>query len=357
MFASFGGPLPLGNYIIRNTSDLKALHLPSIVNNTVLTMQTYEEKSLFQTWILEFGHKGYKIKSAANGSYLSYTPWGVPSSLIGTYNQITASAGSPVEWELVQISVGTAPRTFQLRIAAGNRLKPTDDIILSYNGYLYPALAAGLSGTTFSFSAVGTPGEPIASLTPVDRTRCVIRNVYYPHIALDLFNSGDSAGSLVVGGRVNGEDEQTWGVVKSGNNWKIKNSASEKFMGYAVVPNTPVATSGATLRSVVATDGCASTEFLVVQSSIGFELRPVADPTSVVTLYNLDAEDNGYVYLEQGSKSGSAFTNQQWVFVKPGTNIRGERGSHHAHTKPSAPIPSEGQGEEDKESQVAQPSV
>ncbi|KAG9023072.1 hypothetical protein FRB95_013733, partial [Tulasnella sp. JGI-2019a] len=112
MFGSFNGPLPEGKYNILNGS--AALWVPIILNHTAVTMKAVEERNDYQIWALEYGVKGYKIRHVASDNYLSYTPWAVPSRILGATNNVTASAKSPVEWKLVQNSAGTATRSFQL---------------------------------------------------------------------------------------------------------------------------------------------------------------------------------------------------------------------------------------------------
>ncbi|KAG9022876.1 hypothetical protein FRB95_014055 [Tulasnella sp. JGI-2019a] len=102
-----------------------------------------------------------------------------------------------------------------------------------------------------------------------------------------------------------------WTFVKGGRGFKIKNSESGDNLGYVVVSNTPNGN-----QSMVCQDDRA-TEYTVVQSTEGYELRPTADPSLVVTIYNLDAGNNSWVYLEKGPAAGNAYANQQWIFTKP----------------------------------------
>lgn len=47
MFGTFGGPLPEGKYVLRYSN--LALHVPSILNNTVVTLLAYEERNELQS--------------------------------------------------------------------------------------------------------------------------------------------------------------------------------------------------------------------------------------------------------------------------------------------------------------------
>ncbi|KAG8997098.1 hypothetical protein FRB94_005306 [Tulasnella sp. JGI-2019a] len=305
----FGGPLPQGEYSIRYNNDL-ALHVPNILTHTVVTMIAPDERNELQVWALEYGTKGYRIKNKASGNYLSYTPWAVPSRLIGQYNHITASDDTPVEWKLVQTSVSNAQRTFQLRMIAGNDLQPTDDIALGWNGYVYPV--AGAQGTSFAFRPVGNlaTAPPPSSLTITNNTKCLIRSVYFPNVTLDFPPSTEG---FVVGRTINNtnQDSQVWNFQKGGKGFKIRNVQAEDNLGYAVVPNTALASP-----SMVCRDDT-STEYMIIPSTEGFEIRPVTDPTLVVTIWNSIAGSNSWIFLDKGPPNGSAYTNQQWVFTAP----------------------------------------
>ncbi|KAG8991045.1 hypothetical protein FRB94_011622 [Tulasnella sp. JGI-2019a] len=307
MFGSFNGPLPEGKYNILNGS--AALWVPIILNHTAVTMKAVEERNDYQIWALEYGVKGYKIRHVASDNYLSYTPWAVPSRILGATNNVTASAKSPVEWKLVQNSAGTATRSFQIRAISGPDLQPADECNLYWNGSgLY--IMALANASTFTFRAVGSleASPPPSSLTAANNTKCLIRSVYYPQVALEL---RPSYGHLVVGREITKEASQVWTFVKGGRGFKIKNSESGDNLGYVVVSNTPNGN-----QSMVCQDDRA-TEYTVVQSTEGYELRPTADPSLVVTIYNLDAGNNSWVYLEKGPAAGNAYANQQWIFTKP----------------------------------------
>ncbi|KAG8991046.1 hypothetical protein FRB94_011621 [Tulasnella sp. JGI-2019a] len=307
MFGPFNGPLPEGKYniLISNV----AMHVPIIINHTVVSMIALKERDDYQTWALEFGVKGYKIRNVASDNYLSCTRWGIPARMIGSYNHVIASAKSPVEWKLIQNSTGTATRSFQIRMISAPDLQPTDDFTLIWDGSgLYGTAIS--SGSTFIFRAVGSLENPPlpSSLTVANNTKCLIRSVYYPQITLEL---RPSYGHLVVGREITKEASQVWTFVKGGRGFKIKNSESGDNLGYAVVSNTPNGN-----QSMVCQDDRA-TEYTVVQSTEGYELRPTADPSLVVTIYNLDAGNNSWVFLEKGPSAGNGTTNQQWIFTKP----------------------------------------
>ncbi|KAG8874757.1 hypothetical protein FRB97_005658 [Tulasnella sp. 331] len=292
MFGSFDGPLPEGTYVIRPSNDLsKAIYVPSIINDAVVSGIVYQENSNFQKWIFEYGEKGYRIKNQANGNCLSYVRWGVPSRFVNNTNTIVATADSPVEWELVQTSFGAVARLFQIRMVAGHRLLPTDDYSLSWTGSY---------GITLAVGAYELPTRP---LVPGNRSKVVIRSAYYSGVALDVFHgdedSIDNPSNAVVGSRLNGKFEQVWILVKSGGNFKIRNAASEDYLGYAMVPNTLSGT-----WSVVANEVTASTDFKIVQSSHGYVLSTPINVGGVVkdyvvTLYNLDTVDNSWVRTDQ----------------------------------------------------------
>ncbi|KAG8991063.1 hypothetical protein FRB93_002952 [Tulasnella sp. JGI-2019a] len=307
MFGPFGGPLPHGKYSIRLGNN--ALQVPIILNHTVVTMVAFEERNVYQVWALEYGTRGYKIKHEASGNYLSYTPWAIPARIIGQMNHITASADSPVEWQLVQTSTATTPRTFQLRIIAGFELQPSDNIALTWNGNIFPT--AGASGASFTFRGTGSIEESVpSSLAIRNNTRCRIRSVYSPHIALEL---RPSIGNLVVGRAVTNEDSQVWTFLSGGRGFRIRNLQAQDNLGAAVVPHTPVNTQNQTMVCRPDT----STEYTVVQSTEGYELRLASNPTLLITIWNLDAGNNSWIYLDRGSSNGNADTNQQWIFTQP----------------------------------------
>ncbi|KAG8989941.1 hypothetical protein FRB93_003403 [Tulasnella sp. JGI-2019a] len=313
MFGPFGGPLPKGIYTIAYTNTPRVLHVPSIVSHTVVNVSAFEEGNDAQVWVLEYGQKGYKIKHEISGNCLSYTPWATPARLIGQQNQITASADSPVEWELAQLSHSTNnPRTFQLRLVAGNKLQPTDDIVIggdNSNGNIF--LGGAANNSFFHFRAIGAiAGTVPSSLGIVDNTNCRIRSVYRPLITLE---PRPSAGKLVVGRTVTDEGAQVWNLHSTTRGrFKITNVQSGEHLGHAVVPNTPANTQN---QSMVYRD--TSTEFMIVSSSEGYEIRLASDPTLIITIWNFDAGSNSWVYLDKRPSSGPAYTNQQWIFTAP----------------------------------------
>ncbi|KAG8998621.1 hypothetical protein FRB94_006750 [Tulasnella sp. JGI-2019a] len=315
MFGPFRGPLPEGAYYIQNPQ-YESLYSLSIANDTAVTgiKVNTDNRDESRTWILEYGRFGYRIKNKTNGNILSYTPWAVPSRLIGQDNHIMSSADSPVEWELIRTSGVGQSRAFQLRIVAGDHFKSTDDIALGCNSGKCQLLA-GASGTSFTFQSITATGTIPSSLTIAHGTTCHIRSVFSPRLALEYL---PSAGNIIVARAVSEEDSQLWTFEQVANGFKIKNVQSNKYLDAAVVPNTP-----RTDRvSMVCQDNISDDwgHWNIVKSLQGFELRAIANLNYLVALWDSDAGNNAWAYRSFNRNMGTAETGEQWVFTKPGQN-------------------------------------
>ncbi|KAG8990343.1 hypothetical protein FRB93_003251 [Tulasnella sp. JGI-2019a] len=317
-FGLFRGPLPKGRYAIRN--DAYAVTLYSIVNHGTVYMTTADEISELQMWDFEYGLLGYRIKCVANGAYLSYSQWAVPTRILNANGNIVASSNSPVEWRLVQTSAGFQPRTFQLRLVAGNNLQPIDDLSLINNGNSWLGIIGSASASSFTIRALSKPDDSgDSSLGPKQGAKVVIRSAMFPRIALDTFKSGIPPGFLVLGNPVNGEDSQTWTCLKGGRGFRFRNLMSENALGFATVSGTP-----ANLNSAVCQDD-KSVEWVANRSTNGYEIRLASDLKMLLTIWNADAAANSWIYLASGTgANGTANSNQQWFFFTPETQPNSE---------------------------------
>ncbi|KAG8986052.1 hypothetical protein FRB93_005528 [Tulasnella sp. JGI-2019a] len=314
MFGPFHGPLAEGKYHIRASGNL-ALCAPSIVNDAVATMLStnVDDRDEFRIWILEYGNSGYRIKNQASGNTLTYTPWAVPSRLIGQDNHVMVSADSPVEWELVQTTGAGQRRAFQLRVVAGNQLKPTDDIALGWSDGKFH-LMAGASGTSFEFRGRAVTSTIPSSIDVKDGTMCLIRSVYFPHIAVE---HSSTAGNPVIGRPVSNETQQVWIFEQGAKGFKIKNGLSNKYLGRLDMPSAPCAKLAA---SVVCQDNASGewAEWIIVKSTQGFELRAVTNSNYLVELWDLDARNSCWINVGYNPVRGNGNTGEQWIFTEVG---------------------------------------
>ncbi|KAG8995223.1 hypothetical protein FRB94_009332 [Tulasnella sp. JGI-2019a] len=323
MFGPFGGPLPAGIYNIRNPS-YGAINLTSIINNAPVNMIANDDTSEFQMWEFSYGRKGYRIKNVASGTYLSYSPWAVPARILNVAGYIVSAARSTAEWMLVQTSANFTQRFFQLRVISGENLQPTDDYSLYWNGNLN--LYYTTSGTPFFVRSVGTPGPlSVPTLSPVNNKRCIIRNAFYPQICLDAINGGATPSNVVLTNRVNAADSQTWILQKGGRGFRLKNLATENSLNMVQIPGTPSPSSFTT----VCQDN-SSVEWEFVPSTHGFEIRPVSNSAISLTIWNVDAANNGWPYLQTVAK-GTNETTQQWILLEPGTKLPGDYPETNVH--------------------------
>ncbi|KAG8986051.1 hypothetical protein FRB94_006746 [Tulasnella sp. JGI-2019a] len=315
MFGPFRGPLPESEYQILK-SDYEALYVPFILNDTAVTVMTVasNDRDKSRIWGLSYGHLGYKIANKAGGNRLSYTPWAVPARLIDQDNHVVVTSDSSVEWELVRTSSAGQPRAFQLHIVSGDRLKSTDDIALGLNnGKLH--LVTGTSGTSFRFVGITVQASTIpSSLVVNDGTECLIRSVHSPRIALEHLLSVEN---FVVGRAVSNEASQMWKFEKGANGFKIKNVGTNKYLDCIAIPNTPD-----TRMSLTCPDNSSDkwNEFIIVTSHQGFELRTVTNTNWLISLWNLDVGNNGWVYHVYDGLHGHALTGAQWIFTEPPRN-------------------------------------
>ncbi|KAG8992592.1 hypothetical protein FRB94_011433 [Tulasnella sp. JGI-2019a] len=304
MFGPFNGPLPKGRYAIRNGT--VALTLTNVVNNSIVNTATYDDSNEFQMWDFEYGTKGYKVKNVLSGTYLTYSPWAVPSRIINSSaGFIVGAANTPCEWRLVQTSLNFQPRTMQMRVIAGNNLLETEDYSLLNNGWtcLTPTTT---STTGWTIRTLGRPGDlGTNSLNLTAGAKLVIRSVQQPQLALDVFQTGSNPNGLVLMRQVSKEDAQTWTCLKGGKGFRLKNVMVEDNLGFASVPNTPTTANSAVCQDDKATEWIAD----LSASGNGYELRLASDPKLCLTIWNADAGENAWVYLSEGNAKGNAYTN------------------------------------------------
>ncbi|KAG9004742.1 hypothetical protein FRB94_002164 [Tulasnella sp. JGI-2019a] len=302
MFGPFKGPIPQGWYRIC-IGDL-ALQVTNPLNNTVPAMNP-TSRSEYEKWYFEYGQTGYRIK-VNKSQYLCYTPWAIPSKMIGQHDHIVAHSSHPVEWRLVQTSAGPAKRTFQLRVTAGNDFQPADVILVGWiGGKIYPV--TGDSGANFTLRAIMSEYQIPKSLTVEDNTKCLIRSVYVPHIALQLHRYNKNP---VVGRTVTDDNDQVWTFHKGNVGFKMTISNYHIY-------TSDVYWSPDKSPSLLTAQAIYASEFTIVPEGQGFQLRLASDPTLVVTLWDLDPSDDCWIHLSKLPADGNADANQLWIFTKP----------------------------------------
>ncbi|KAG8862324.1 hypothetical protein FRB96_001903 [Tulasnella sp. 330] len=306
MFGPFLEPLPSGEYIIQRNNDRngEALNFTGVVNGSMVNLAAFEPQNDRQVWKFEYGDKGYKIKNVTNDTYLSYPPWIIPTRVLKVDEWVVCAADSPVEWSFVQISHQYDQRFFVLGVVNGLNLQPGDDLALDIAASSVYLNHFAATFTSFCIRAIRKTTIPdprvrcmappfpyhFGLALPVNNEQCVIRSVFNPEIALDLFNGGFTTGNLVLGNKANGGPSQTWTMIKGRKGYKLKDLMSSSSLGYATVEGTPDPSK----RSVVSQDDH-GVEWLSSVSNNAYEIRLVSDPKYAIAIWDCDATNNAWV--------------------------------------------------------------